>query len=103
LTLKTVRDCRIVLARLTEKNGRNQRAHRVWQMLKRGKAIRQILIDWTMGPPTDGFKQLIDDDLSELTGEWIVLVYADRFEPNVVARAKERLLAYGGKLPTESF
>ena len=88
--------------RLTEKRGRNQPAHRVWQMLKRGKEIRQILIDWTMGPPTDGFKDLIDDDLSELTGEWIVLVYADRFEPKVVARAKERLLEYGGRLPTEN-
>jgi hypothetical protein len=40
--------------RLTEKNGRNQPAHRVRQMLKRGKDIRQILISWTMGPPTDG-------------------------------------------------
>jgi hypothetical protein len=75
---------------LTEKNGRTTRA-RTRQKL-RNKGVIQCLEDWaTSSGPTEGFNLLINSGLSELTGEYLVIKYADRFSESAVAAAKARL------------
>jgi len=41
--------------------------------------------------PTEGFDLLIKNDMSELTGEFLVLKYPERFSAKAVAAAKARL------------
>ncbi len=79
---------------LTEKNGRTTKANRTRQKLK-NKGVAQCLIDWALGPPTDGFKLLVDKGLAELTAEYLVVKYESRFPPKAVAAAKERLATAG--------
>jgi hypothetical protein len=55
-------------------------------------AACQCLEDWaTSSGPTEGFNLLINSGLSELTGEYLVIKYADRFSESAVAAAKARL------------
>jgi hypothetical protein len=79
---------------LTEKNGRTTKANRTRLKLK-NKGVCQCLIDWTMGPPTDGFTLLIDRGLAELSAEYLVTKHADRFPPEVVEAARKRLSPAG--------
>ncbi len=79
---------------LTEKNGRTTKATRTRQKLK-NKGVAQCLIDWALGPPTDGFRLLTERGLSELTAEYLVVKYESRFPPEVVESAKRRLLDDG--------
>jgi len=85
---------------LTEKNGRTTKANRTRQKL-RNKGLKQCLIDWALGPPTDGFKLLIEKGLAELTAEHLVVKYESRFPSPVVAAARARLHD-AGTLKTES-
>jgi hypothetical protein len=41
--------------------------------------------------PTEGFELLVKNDLTELTGEYLVLKYPDRFSPKAIAAARVRL------------
>jgi hypothetical protein len=76
---------------LTEKNGRTTRASRTRQKL-RNKGVTQCLEDWAVNSaPTEGFDLLIKNDMSELTGEFLVLKYPERFSAKAVAAAKARL------------
>lgn len=76
---------------LTEKNGRTTRASRTRQKL-RNKGVVQCLEDWaTSTAPTEGFDLLIKSRMPELTGESLVIKYADRFSKEAVAAAKTRL------------
>ena len=75
---------------LTEKNGRTTKATRTRQKLK-NKGVQQCLVDWALGPPTDGFKLLVEKGLPELTAEYLVVKYAKRFPEAVVKAARERL------------
>ncbi len=75
---------------LTEKNGRTTKASRTRQKLK-NKGVKQCLIDWALGAPTDGFKLLVEKGLLELTAEYLVVKYAERFPEAVVKAARERL------------
>ena len=79
---------------LTEKNGRTTKANRTRQKLK-NKGVAQCLIDWALGPPTDGFRLLTEKGLSELTAEYLVVKHESRFPPEVVESAKRRLLDDG--------
>ena len=76
---------------LTEKNGRTTKANRTRQKLK-NKGVEQCLIDWALGPPTDGFKLLMEKGLQELTAENLVAKYESRFPTAAVEAAKKRLL-----------
>ena len=76
---------------LTEKNGRTTKANRTRQKLK-NKGVEQCLIDWAIGPPTDGFKLLTEKGLQELTAEHLVVKYESRFPAAAVEAAKKRLL-----------
>ena len=75
---------------LTEKNGRTTKANRTRQKLK-NKGVKQCLIDWAVGPPTEGFNFLAKQGLVELTAEYLVVKYEDRFPATVVEAAKMRL------------
>jgi hypothetical protein len=79
---------------LTDKNGRTTRASRTRQKLAR-KGVEQSLEDWAMAvQPTEGFALLMDNDLKHLTGEHLVIKYSDRFSPEAVKRARERIESY---------
>ena len=98
-----VRDFHATLAAyeqlLTEKNGRNQPAGRTRQKIK-NKGIVQSLSDWaTSKAETPGFKLLVDAGLYEFTGECVVVRHAERFPPEVVAKARARLDAHGIQAP----
>lgn len=76
---------------LTEKNQRRTAASRTRQKLK-NKGVVQCLEDWARGNTvTAGFETLVKAGLTELTGEYLVTKYPDRFTPEAVHRAKERL------------
>ena len=75
---------------LTEKNGRTTKASRTRQKLK-NKGVKQCLIDWAIGEPTEGFKLLVSKGLSELTAEYLVAKHAEQFPGAVVEAARERL------------
>jgi hypothetical protein len=85
---------------LTEKNGQTTWASRTRQKIA-NKGVYQSLIEWTRGKAeTDGFKLLVQANLPEYTAEYLVARYADRFPPDVVALARERLASYGIAQPT---
>jgi len=86
---------------LTEKNGRTTRANRTPQKLK-NKGVLQCLEDWVVGPPTMGFSLLVEYGMPELTGEYLVLKYGDRFSARAVAAAKSRLQMAGVSPPSRS-
>jgi hypothetical protein len=76
---------------LTEKNGRTTKASRTRQKLK-NKGVFQCLEDWAISKtPTEGFELPIEHGLIELTGEYLVLKYQDRFSSAAVTAARARL------------
>lgn len=76
---------------LSEKNGRTTRAGRTRLKLKSKGAV-ECLRDWVMSKEVpEEFVLLVGNGLPELTGEQLVMKYADRFEPDVVAAATARL------------
>jgi hypothetical protein len=77
---------------LTEERGKTTRLARTRQKIGRVGVI-QTLIDWALSDKeTDGFKMLLERNMPELTGEAIVLCHSDRFAPNVVSAARNRLM-----------
>lgn len=82
---------------LTEKNGRTTRASRTRQKLK-NKGVIQCLEDWAMAPGgTDGFNLLISHGMVELTGEYLVTKYPDRFSEAAVRAARARMAEATGR------
>ena len=80
---------------LTEKNGRNTPASRTRQKL-RNKGVVQCLEDWAVSRvPTDGYNLLIQQGMPELTGEYIVLRYPNRFSERAQVAARDRLSKSG--------
>lgn len=76
---------------LTQKNNRRTAATRTRQKLT-NKGVLQCLEDWARSPSeTAGFTALIEAGLVELTGEYLVAKYPERFSDEVVRRANERL------------
>jgi hypothetical protein len=85
---------------LTEKNGRNTPATRTRQKLA-NKGVHLSLVEWTRGKiETNGFTLLVDAGMPEYTGEYLVARYADRFPPDVVQLARERLESHDVRLPS---
>lgn len=85
---------------LTEKNGRTTKASRTRQKMK-NKGVMQCLIDWSVGNATGGFQLLADKGLPELTAEYLVVKYKDRFDDHVVESAKAKLVEVGATLPPD--
>ncbi len=80
---------------LSEKNQRNQPASRTRQKLAR-HSVEKCLADWALSTqPTQGFDMLIANGMADLTAEYLVVKYAERFEQKVIEAAKNRLTAAG--------
>jgi hypothetical protein len=76
---------------LSEKNGRTTRAGRTRLKLK-SKGPVECLSDWaTSKDVPEEFALLVAAGLREMTGEQLVVKYAERFTPEVVAAATARL------------
>ena len=57
--------------------------------------IETCLIDWALdSKESDAFKLLSDRGMLDLTGEFVVTQFPDRFESHVVAAANVRLDKY---------
>jgi len=85
---------------LTEKNnGRSTPASRTRQKIA-NKGVHQSLIEWTQGKAeTDGFKLLVKAGLPEYTGEYLVARYSNRFPPEIVQLAHNRLASHNIPMP----
>lgn len=76
---------------LREKHGRKQPAGRTRQKMARA-GIEQCLIDWSLdAKESEAFQMLSDRGMLELTGEFVVTQFPDRFEDRVVDAARARL------------
>ena len=72
---------------LAEKHGRRQSASRTRQKL-RNKGFIACLEDWALdGKRTEGFETLVKNGHVELTGEYLVTKYPDRFTAKAVENA----------------
>jgi hypothetical protein len=79
---------------LEEKHGRRQPAGRTRQKMAK-VGIEQCLIDWALDDKeSDAFQLLSGRAMIELTGEYVVTQFSDRFEPSVVDAARARLAKY---------
>ena len=80
---------------LEEKHGRRQPAGRTRQKMAKS-GIEQCLIDWAVdAKESDAFQLLSDRGMLELTGEYVVTQFPERFESNVVEAARARLERFG--------
>ena len=79
---------------LREKHGRKQAAGRTRQKMTKS-GIEQCLIDWsTDTKESEAFQLLSGRGMLELTGEYIVTEFPDRFESYVVEAARTRLARF---------
>ena len=76
---------------LSEKNKRNTRASRTWQMIKRHGIIgaAERAVNRKIEPA--GYKVLVEMGMHDLTFEAVIVRYPDAFNQEVVSRAKARL------------
>ncbi len=75
--------------------GRTGRMTRTRQKVEK-VGVRKLLEDVaTSAEPANGFQELIDRGLSDLTGEAVVLRHPDAFEASVVDAARRRLEGAG--------
>lgn len=76
---------------LSERNGRATRATPT-RLKAKNKGVVPLLEEWvTSKTPTDSYELLTAKGLSELTGETLVIKYAEQFSPEAVEAAKARL------------
>jgi hypothetical protein len=79
---------------LTLKNGKRTLANRARQKLAR-KGVVQCLEDWATQNTSEGLELLVSKKLFDLTGEFLVLKYPDRFSPTAIASARRKLEKFG--------
>jgi len=87
---------------LKEERGKTVRLSRTRQMVARVGVVAALESWAKRTADTDGFTMLMERGMPELTGEAIVLRHAERFEPDVVTAARDRLEKAGvdvGSLP----
>jgi hypothetical protein len=75
---------------LTEERGKTTRLARTRQKLARAGVV-ETLRGFAEGPPTAGFKMLIERSMPELTGEALIIKHGHLFEPGTIAAARTRL------------
>ena len=79
---------------LSEKNNRTTIAMRTRSKIQ-NKGVVQSLIDWALAKtPTTGFDLLMKNGMESLTGEALIVKYADRFPLHVVDAAQARIENY---------
>lgn len=78
-------------ATLTAKNGRNTKASRTWQMIKRHGILTAV--DRAVNRPkeTAGYTALLNMGLQDYAFEAVVLRYPELFSEEAVAHSKERI------------
>ncbi|MCP1535702.1 hypothetical protein [Methylorubrum extorquens] len=80
---------------LRQKHGRIVRAQRTRTKAKEKGEIA-CLADWAMGAAeTEGFKMLVEANLADHTGEYLVVKYAEKFSSEAVSAAQARLDHHG--------
>ncbi|MEQ9329672.1 MAG: hypothetical protein RJQ21_20485 [Rhodospirillales bacterium] len=80
---------------VTAKNGRTIKASRTRQKLN-NKSVVECLEDWAVAStPTEGFQLLVQAGLVELTGEYLVLKYPEKFTTRAIDHARRRLKEVG--------
>ena len=79
---------------LAEKHGRKQPAARTRQKIKK-KGFLACLEDWAISEKrTDGFETLVSRGHVELTGEYLVTKYPERFSARAVSNATSLMEMY---------
>jgi hypothetical protein len=80
---------------LHEKHGRKVGASRTRQKIA-NKGVYQSLIEWSrLHGNRSGFRTLIEAGLPEFTFEAVIVRFADRFSPEVVASCRDTLRKAG--------
>jgi hypothetical protein len=80
---------------LTEERGKTTQLSRTRQKVKR-VGIVQTLKDWALDKKqTPGFEMLMERGMPELTGEALVLRHSNKFDADVQAAARNRLVEAG--------
>jgi hypothetical protein len=79
---------------LTVKNGRKTLANRTRQKLAR-KGVVHCLQEWAFQKTSAGLELLVSKGLYELTGEYLIVKYADRFSPAAVVSVSKKLSDLG--------
>jgi hypothetical protein len=83
---------------LLEKHGKKVSATRTRQKISK-KGAYQSLLEWSkLHGNRPGFRSLIEAGLPEFTFEAVVVRFADRFPPDVVASCRETLRNAGASL-----
>jgi hypothetical protein len=83
---------------LSLKNKKKTLASRTRQKLAR-KGVVQCLEDWATQRTSEGLELLVSKGLFQLTGEYLVLKYANRFSSKAVASARSKLEDFGYSPP----
>lgn len=84
---------------LTETRGRTTRLIRTRQKLKRVDVQTLINDLATSKQPSQGFLQLLEFGMGDMSAEHLVLRYSDRFPAATVEAARRRLVTHGVPLP----
>jgi hypothetical protein len=80
---------------LSDERGKTTRLSRTRQKVDRVGVV-QTLKDWALDKKqTQGFEMLMERGLPEFTGEAVVLRHLDKFEADVQAAARDRLVRAG--------
>jgi hypothetical protein len=80
---------------LSDERGKTTRLSRTRQKVSRVGVV-QTLKDWALDQKqTQGFDMLIERGMPELTGEAVILRHLDKFEADVRAAARGRLVRAG--------
>ncbi len=75
---------------LTDESGVTKRLSRTRQKIKRDGEQRTVH-DLVMGKPSEGFRMLVERDMTDLTFEAVALRFPDRFTPDVLNAAHQKL------------
>jgi hypothetical protein len=84
---------------LTDARGKTTRLNRTRQKLQRVDVQTLINDLATSKTPSQGFLHLLEFGMGDMSAEYLVLKYSDRFPSTTVAAAKRRLEEFGISLP----
>lgn len=78
---------------LTDKNGKNTRANRTWQMIERHGIIPAV--ERAVNRPTEtvGYTALVEKGLEDFAFEAVILRHPQHFSHEAIARSRERVAA----------
>ena len=86
---------------LADKHGRNVRASRTWQMIKRHGVIKAVERAVNRPEETSGYKTLVEMGMSDLAFEAVVCRHPTIFSAEALERSQERLKEWNSRMETE--